>query len=83
MKTRGTVKVEKQEKIIQDIFCNICGEKIHKNEYGYYDDFLSIEKKWGYHSDFDGEIHCIDVCQTCYKKLLDNLLHKPNCDVFE
>ena len=83
MKTRGTVKVEKQEIIIQDIFCNICGKKIHKNEYGYFDDFLSIEKTWGYHSQFDNETHCIDICQDCYKVFLDSLKIEPNCDIIE
>jgi len=80
MKIREIINSEKQENVIQDIFCNICGKKIHKNEFGYYDDFLSIEKKWGYHSEFDNEIHCIDICQTCYKTFLDNLKLKPDCD---
>ena len=78
MKTRETVEVKKQETIIQDIFCNICEEKIHKNEHGYFDDFLSIEKTWGYFSPFDGETHCIDICISCYKTLLDSLKIKPN-----
>ena len=80
MKIRGNVKVEKQESIIQDILCNVCGEKIHKNEYGYFEDFLSIEQEWGYHSKFDGETHCIDICQKCYEVFLSNLKIKPTCD---
>jgi len=80
MKIHENIIIEKQEKVIQNIFCNICGEKIHKNELGYYDDFLSIEKRWGYHSQFDDETHCIDVCQLCYKILLDNMKLKPECD---
>ena len=83
MKIRGTVKVEMQDTVIQDIFCNICGEKIHKNDHGYFEDFVSIEKKWGYHSDFDNETHCIDICQSCYKVLLNKLKIKPSCDIIE
>ncbi|MCL2565598.1 MAG: hypothetical protein FWE24_07305 [Defluviitaleaceae bacterium] len=78
MKIYKNISIEKQEKTLQDIFCNICGEKIHKNEYGYYDDFLSIEKKWGYHSQFDGETHFIDICQLCYKIFLNNMKLKPD-----
>ena len=83
MKIRGNVKVEKNESVIQDIFCNICGEKIHKNEHGYYDDFLSIEKKWGYHSQFDSETHYIDICQSCYKVFLGKLKLEPTCGTAE
>lgn len=81
MKTRKNINIKKQESVIQDIFCNICGKKIHKNEFGYYDDFLSIEKKWGYHSQFDNETHCIDICQPCYKVFLNNMKLKPDCDL--
>jgi len=81
MKIYENIITKKQESVIQDIFCNICGEKIHKNEFGYYDDFLSIEKTWGYHSRFDSETHFIDICQLCYKELLERFKLKPDCDV--
>jgi len=83
MKVRGSRKVEIQEKIIHDIFCNVCGKKIHKNKDGYFDDFLSIEKRWGYHSEFDNETHFIDICQACYKVLINNLKIKPDYGIVE
>ena len=51
---------------LQDVRCNCCGNKVNKNEFNYFDDYISIEKSWGYHSPSDGETHCFDLCADCY-----------------
>ena len=48
------------------IFCNLCLKEIEQNPYGYTDDHLYIQKRWGYGSEFDNEVHEIIMCQTCY-----------------
>ena len=47
-------------------------EEIKKDIYGYYNDYIHIEKKWGYNSDFDGEKHSFDICSQCYKKMVSD-----------
>ncbi len=59
---------EKQE--VEKVFCNICGKEIEKDIYGYYRDYLHIEKDWGYNSNKDGENHSIDICEECYDNLI-------------
>ncbi len=66
MRTYKTISVKKQE--IEEIYCNVCGKPIQKNNHGYFEDHLHIEKTWGYNSKYDGETHHIDVCQSCYEK---------------
>ena len=60
--------VEKNEKI-EKIFCNMCGKEIPKTN-GFFHDHLHIEKKWGYFSDHDGEVHSFDICESCYDRLI-------------
>ena len=62
---------------LASVQCNACGASINKNDFGYFDEYLSIEKHWGYPSEFDGETHNIDICEDCYKKLLQGLAIKP------
>jgi len=47
--------------------CNLCGQDVNKNAFGYLDDHVSLSKTWGYHSPYDGEAHDIDLCVGCYK----------------
>jgi len=48
--------------------CNYCGRDVEKDEFGYFEDHISLEKDWGYHSPFDGEVHTIDLCVDCYQE---------------
>ena len=59
------IKIEKKHPI-----CNKCGEFINKNKLGYLDDFLSVEKTWGYGSNYDTLTHRFNLCMTCYEELL-------------
>jgi len=58
------------------VTCNICGKEIDRGEHGYFDNFISVEKTWGYGTEFDGETHKFDICIDCYKKLTDGF-EKP------
>ncbi len=55
---------------ISDVKCNCCGKTIKKDGLGHIADYLSIEKRWGYGSDFDNEVHSFDICEQCYKKII-------------
>ncbi len=70
-------KIKSSKIVVDTIFCNMCGEKIEKDKFGYEADYLSIEKTWGFGSEYDNNTHNIDICQKCYKKFIDNLKIKP------
>lgn len=63
---------------IESIICNCCGQEIDKNQFGYFDDHISVEKKWGYGSEFDGETHSFDICKSCYIKLINDFAKHPD-----
>ncbi len=65
MKTykKETVLAEK----VSSIKCNICGNEIGTDRAT---DYLSVEKRWGYGSSFDNEVHSFDICENCYKQLI-------------
>lgn len=52
---------------IHSVLCNVCGREVAKNEIGYFEDYLSLSKDWGFHSPYDGEAHKIELCVDCYK----------------
>ena len=58
------------EKKIVDVVCNMCGEKIKKVDNNLCD-YLHIEKEWSYFSSMDNEKHSFDLCQDCYKKIIN------------
>lgn len=70
MRTFKTILVEHKE--VEDIFCNLCGQKVPVKVFNFGQDYLHIEKDWGYNSDYDGEVHTIDICMSCYKKLISS-----------
>lgn len=65
MKKYKKVSIEKE--IVEEVYCNICGEKIAKNSHNHFEDFLHVEKVWGYDSKKDGKKDDFDVCQRCYE----------------
>ncbi|MDR1663485.1 MAG: hypothetical protein LBR83_00990 [Clostridiales bacterium] len=64
MKTYAAKTISAEE--LAEIRCNRCGRPIEKNDFGIFDEHLSIEKIWGYHSPADGETHKLDICSDCY-----------------
>ncbi len=56
------------------LVCNKCKNNIKKNAIGYFDDYVQFEKRWGYHSPYDNEIHKFNLCNECYKKIIEDFL---------
>ena len=48
------------------IICNRCGKEILVEKNIYHQDVLTVEKRWGYFSEKDNEVHTFDICETCY-----------------
>lgn len=55
---------------LDTVVCNACGNEIVKNANGYFQDYIHIEKQWGYFSEKDGECHTLDICEDCYNQMI-------------
>ncbi|MBR5468079.1 MAG: hypothetical protein IKU80_02485 [Firmicutes bacterium] len=73
IKNKELSEVEITEKVI----CNCCGEEIKKNAHGYLQDYIHIEKKWGYTSENDGKEDLFDVCEKCWFDITKKFKYKP------
>lgn len=64
-------EVTKEELIIDDVICNCCGNPIHKfiTYEPVIDDYLDINKSWGYFSKHDMERHKCQICEDCCIKI--------------
>ncbi len=55
---------------VERIVCNQCKKEIEVMDGVAQEGVFSVEKKWGYFSDKDGEIHRFDLCESCYDKFI-------------
>lgn len=55
-------------KVQEQIKCNCCGQPIKKLDGRNYEDYLHIEKMWGYFSSKDLTRDSFNICETCYDK---------------
>ena len=63
---------EIKEKEMVKIICNMCGKEIETENGILMEDVLSVEKRWGYPSDKDNEVHRFDLCETCYDRWIQS-----------
>ena len=64
-----TKKVMKETELAEKIICNCCGKEIEKNTHGFFEDYVHIEKQWGYGSHKDGELQSVDLCEKCWDRI--------------
>ena len=50
--------------VIDKYICNRCGKEMVE------EDMLSVDKRWGYFSDKDNEVHRFDLCERCYDEII-------------
>lgn len=55
---------KEETEVIEKYICNRCGKELAQ------EDVLSVEKRWGYFSDKDNEIHRFDLCEQCYDEIV-------------
>lgn len=58
----------KETKEVEKIICNQCGKEIFVENGVPKEDVLSVQKRWGYFSGKDNEVHEFDLCEDCYDK---------------
>ncbi|MEE1315472.1 MAG: hypothetical protein UHS49_06910 [Faecalimonas sp.] len=55
---------------LSKIICNQCGKEIEVRNGVLQEDVLRVEKRWGYFSEKDNELHSFDLCEACYDALV-------------
>ncbi|MEF9945992.1 MAG: hypothetical protein RR869_05885 [Lachnospiraceae bacterium] len=64
----------KKTKEVVRIYCNQCGKEIHVSNGTPQEDVLSVEKRWGYFSGKDNEVHRWELCEDCYDKWIQSFV---------
>jgi ribosomal-protein-alanine N-acetyltransferase len=57
-----------EKKEVDKIVCNKCGKEILVENGVAEADMLSVQKRWGYFSNKDNDVHEFDLCEECYDK---------------
>lgn len=57
-----------EKKEVDKIICNKCGKEILVENGVAEADVLSVQKRWGYFSNKDNDVHEFDLCEECYDK---------------
>ena len=68
---RKTKKIFTEKDEVYEVYCNMCGKAIEKDQFGKFCEYLSVDKQWGYLSCLDGQKHSFDLCDICYKDIVN------------
>lgn len=49
-----------------EIICNKCGKRLSVTKGVPQEEWLHVDKHWGYFSQKDGVRHTFDICEECY-----------------
>ena len=62
-------KIERfvNEEYVAEVVCNMCGKSVNPEK----EEFVHIEKQWGYFSNKDGKTQEADFCEECWDKLCE------------
>lgn len=55
---------------LQEMKCNKCGKSILVENGMVKEGAFNVEYNWGYFSKKDGEKHILDLCESCYDKMI-------------
>lgn len=68
--------VKKPVEELQKIVCNKCGKEIPVIQGMPQEEVLTIEKRWGYFSKKDNQLHRFEICEACYDEFVQNFCIK-------
>lgn len=61
---------------LKKIICNKCGREIPVLQGVPQEEVLSVEKRWGYFSRKDNQVHRFEICENCYDELVESFCIK-------
>ena len=59
-------EIKQEDDMEKKICCNMCKREIGQ------EDYLDVEKKWGYFSGKDQKIYRFRICEACFDSLIGN-----------
>ena len=65
---------------MSEIRCNMCGRKIIFGEKHDKEDYLLIQKEWGYFSRKDGNRYTFRMCEECFVRFVEDCYVSPEID---
>lgn len=74
MRQYKSVETKEIQKKMIKIICNKCGKEICTENGEPREDYLSVEKTWGYFSGKDGQTDCFDLCEECYDSFVSTFM---------
>ena len=74
MRQYRTEKKEYSE--LDKIICNKCGKEIKVIQGVAQEDFLEVNKRWGYFSNKDNQEDVFDLCEDCYDEFVASFKFK-------
>lgn len=66
------MRIYNQEQKLVKIVCNCCGHEASADHGLLKEDFVSVDKQWGYFSDKDMQVHHFDLCEACYDQMIQS-----------
>lgn len=72
--------IMKEKRETETIICNGCGKELCVTDGIPKEDMLSVEKRWGYFSGKDNEVHRFDLCEDCYDRLIAQFVIAPETE---
>ena len=73
---KGTILSTEEVDMVDRVVCNRCAQEVwNSEEFGSNpnrEEWFKAEYQWGYNSPWDLEVHEWDLCQTCYKAIVDS-----------
>lgn len=67
---------KKLQKVVDEVYCDACGENCTIEEPCKEYEFATIEANWGYFSNQDGSYYNIDICENCFNETIKFLKNK-------
>lgn len=65
---------------MSEIRCNVCGRLIMFGEMHNKEDYLTMQKEWGYFSKKDGRKYTIRMCEDCFDRFIEKLCIPPQIE---
>lgn len=65
------IQIQKKQGCVEKVVCNRCKKQLAASQTGVLlEDYLHVEKTWGYFSGQDGQKIEFDLCEDCTKQLI-------------
>lgn len=65
---------------LEAVICNCCGKKMVVKDGILREGAICIDHAWDFFSEKDGEVHHLDICESCYDQLVGEMKIAPEVE---